>query len=304
MTSYYLRTRHGASTVTEAIRKCYGSLSVLLYLIFIVYRLNFEVWSNTAVVASFFVPNGVIQTDVWWAVCAVAAAAPMIYICMGGFRTSLTTDMLQALLHLILLCIIVGYSFGGMPGGGDKIFTYGADWTLKGGMDLFCVGLLQGFISYPFFDPILMDRTFLSTPKTMVAAFFTAGTLSMVFIWFFGTLGVYGKATVKTGNPATVAHHLGESVFLVVTLIMMSSQLTAVDSCFVSTGRYPCVGVSWGVVMGYYLPSLLFPFLSLFPSLSLCLFLSLLLSLLFLCLFLPSCVCFVSWLLMLFFMLE
>lgn len=44
-----------------------------------------------------------------------------------------------------------------------------------------------------------------------------------------------------TGNPSTVATHIGQSVFMVVSLIMMSSQLTAVDSCFVSTGRVICI---------------------------------------------------------------
>lgn len=28
-------------------------------------------------------------------------------------------------------------------------------WSLEGGLDMLCVGLLQGALSYPFFDPVL-----------------------------------------------------------------------------------------------------------------------------------------------------
>jgi hypothetical protein len=28
-------------------------------------------------------------------------------------------------------------------------------WSLEGGMDMLIVGLLQGALSYPFFDPVL-----------------------------------------------------------------------------------------------------------------------------------------------------
>jgi hypothetical protein len=28
-------------------------------------------------------------------------------------------------------------------------------WSLEGGMDMLLVGLLQGALSYPFFDPVL-----------------------------------------------------------------------------------------------------------------------------------------------------
>lgn len=42
-------------------------------------------------------------------------------------------------------------------------------------MDLLIVGVLQGTLSYPFFDPVLTDRCFLSSPKTMARAFTVGG---------------------------------------------------------------------------------------------------------------------------------
>ena len=84
----------------------------------------------------------------------------MIYIMMGGLRNSLFSDIFQAVLHFALLFIIVGYCFNDMPGGPAAVFTFNASWTLKGGLDIFCTGIIQGLFSYPFFDPILMDRLF------------------------------------------------------------------------------------------------------------------------------------------------
>lgn len=32
-------------------------------------------------------------------------------------------------------------------------------WTLEGGRDLVIVGLMQGALSYPFFDPVLTGKS-------------------------------------------------------------------------------------------------------------------------------------------------
>ena len=50
--------------------------------------------------------------------------------------------------------------------------------------------LVQGFISYPFHDPVLTDRSFLSTPRTMFAAFLAGGALSFTFIVLFSGVGI------------------------------------------------------------------------------------------------------------------
>jgi len=107
-------------------------------------------------------------------------------------------------------------------------------------VDCLLVGLIQGFLSYPFFDPIMMDRSFLSTPETMIKAFYAAGLLSIVYILFFGVLGCYAKA-VGFGNDPTlvydVSQSLGISFFCVVDAVMITSSLAAIDSCLCSTAR-------------------------------------------------------------------
>ena len=76
-------------------------------------------------------------------------------------------------------------------GGINKLWSYEppGGW-LPGGEYCLLAALVQGFISYPFHDPVLTDRTFLSTPRTMLAAFIVGGALSFTFIVLFSGVGI------------------------------------------------------------------------------------------------------------------
>jgi Na+/proline symporter len=117
------------------------------------------------------------------------------------------------------------------------VFTYGTSWTLKGGLDTFLVGVVQGLFSYPFFDPVLMDRTMLSDPLTMLKAYWVAGIISIIYILFFGIIGVYGKAMIGTGDPFKVAQIMGNALYQVIDITFITSSISALDSCFSSTAR-------------------------------------------------------------------
>lgn len=65
--------------------------------------------------------------------------------------------------------------------------------TLKGGMDLLITGAIQGLMSYPFFDPVLTDRTFLAHPRTMARSITFGGLIAGSFIVLFSIIGVYGS---------------------------------------------------------------------------------------------------------------
>ena len=60
--------------------------------------------------------------------------------------------------------------------------------------------VMQGCLSYPFFDPVLTDRAFLAKPSTMLGAFLLGGVVAALFIFFFGFVGIYGNA-VATLRP-------------------------------------------------------------------------------------------------------
>ena len=179
----------------------------------------------------------------------ISVMIPLIYVAMGGMRSSLISDAVQAIMAMILLfgCLIkIGTelhtnttlnaflrscSWGGVDvfGGnglniengqhGDDIFQYpgyvnNGPWNysattqscpagpsfpknnrfgLASGLDMMIAGMLQGALSYPFFDPVLTDRCFMATPKVMVRSFYVGGAMAIMFIFFFGLIGVYGN---------------------------------------------------------------------------------------------------------------
>eukprot|EP00879_Flechtneria_rotunda_P010733 GHRR01011215.1.p1 GENE.GHRR01011215.1~~GHRR01011215.1.p1 ORF type:complete len:596 (+),score=197.04 GHRR01011215.1:814-2601(+) len=125
-------------------------------------------------------------------------------------------------------------------------------WSLEGGLDMLIVGLLQGALSYPFFDPVLTDRAFLAEPKTMVWSFVTGGIFAIGTIFIFGFVGVFGAmeailkpesvpcdmfAGMLAGQPAAVARYFGTAVFSIVNLVFLVSSCTVLDSTFASTSK-------------------------------------------------------------------
>ncbi|EEC43005.1 predicted protein [Phaeodactylum tricornutum CCAP 1055/1] len=250
---YYLRTNQGYTSLQEAI---FERLAVL-------FRLYQEIWSNSLVVASFY---GDYNTASWWIAALLSTFIPFVYVSLGGLRSSLISDVIQALLAVILLVTVLGVigkqvnelsDECEVAGRGDcNLFQWDtnvgvATNTLEGGWDLAIVGLIQGLFSYPFFDPVLTDRAFLASPKTMLRAFLTGGVISFLFIFFFGFIGIFGNlaATVdetidpalltgiSTGIPADVARYLGTGVFTITNIIFMTTSISTLDSAFASTAK-------------------------------------------------------------------
>eukprot|EP00891_Asterochloris_glomerata_P000355 jgi/Astpho2/355/Aster-02232 len=125
-------------------------------------------------------------------------------------------------------------------------------WSLEGGLDFFIVGILQGCLSYPFFDPVLTDRAFLTAPSTMLVSFCLAGIVAGLFIFFFGFLGIYGNmvavlqpdrisaanyALTLTGQPSAVTRMFGTAVFSIVNLIFIVESMSTLDSTFTSVAK-------------------------------------------------------------------
>jgi urea-proton symporter len=54
LTAYRLRTRYGYGSLAEAINDNYGSGACVAYGLAVLFRLYQEIWSNSAVVASFY----------------------------------------------------------------------------------------------------------------------------------------------------------------------------------------------------------------------------------------------------------
>jgi hypothetical protein len=113
-----------------------------------------------------------------------------------------------------------------MPGGINAVWRYAppTGW-LDGGSTLLACALLQGMVSYPFHDPVLTDRAFLSRPRTMVAAFFVGGAIAGTFIVLFSAVGIFGcflEGAVKNGSPAVMSKALSSAAFAFTNLVRLA----------------------------------------------------------------------------------
>lgn len=156
---YLIRTRGRDTSLPAFLIRKYGTLCAKLFIAAIAIRLFNEVWSNTKVVGLYFGAEG--RAGYWVAVAAVTAFT-VIYSWRAGMRGSLLTDGGQMILAAILLAgimviLLPTFSTRGLPDVPAAASLAG--WTFAG------LALVQ-VLSYPFHDPVLTDRGFLTDPKT------------------------------------------------------------------------------------------------------------------------------------------
>lgn len=199
LVGYVLRTRYGYFSLPEAVHKTYGSFAALLFMLCVLFRLHNEVWSNAAVIGNFFGRTG---SSPYWGAAWFSVLVPAAYTCMGGMRGSLFTDVLQAWGGVLILVVVLA-SLGADKTFQSDAFTWKPEMPralVQGGqpgweagwLQCFIGGLIQGICSYPFFDAVLTDRAFLSSPKTMALSLTVGGIVAALFIFLFSALGVYG----------------------------------------------------------------------------------------------------------------
>lgn len=242
-----LRVKGGFKSIHDFLSKKHGRSALLLFSVLIAFRLFNEVWSNTMVIGSYFGDYG--STPYFMAV-VVFTALTLAYALKGGMSSSILTDVVQMALFGVLLVVLLGMI------GGDGVATVRAastsevaplgEWTLTGGVDLLLVAVLQS-ISYPFHDPVMTDRGFISEPKTTRKAFFWAIPVGAACIILFSLVGVFAKAEGMQGQAAVeVSKSLGTVALLVVNLIMVTSAASTLDSTFSSWSKLLVKDLSLG----------------------------------------------------------
>lgn len=183
-----------------------------------------------------------------------------LYVSLGGLRSSLVSDAIQAALAIVLLVVVIGII---TPKARSDLILWNPKparevWSLEGGIDLVLVGLMQGLLSYPFFDPVLTDRTFLASPKTMLKSFVVGGTLAAGFIVMFSCIGIYGNMEaaylqqnaagetgvngvtiegLSKGLPSHVSRYISRTCFTLVNIVMLTSSISTLDSTFSSVSK-------------------------------------------------------------------
>ncbi|WP_420386885.1 sodium:solute symporter family transporter [Roseivirga sp.] len=229
---FKLRVKGRYDSIHHFLNSKFGGGAVILFSLLIAFRLFNEVWSNTIVIGSYFGDAG---SQPYYLAIVVFTFLTLLYSLKGGLSSSMLTDAIQMVLFAVLLIVILGVI---LPDS-DGVSTYfsSGEWSLSGGVDLLLVALIQS-ISYPFHDPVMTDRGFITNPQTMRKAFYWAVPIGFVCIVLFSFIGVYASQQGLEGQAAVeVAQSLGIVSMLVINLIMITSASSTLDSAFASFSK-------------------------------------------------------------------
>jgi Na+/proline symporter len=227
---YRLR-RNGFRSIHHYLGDRYGTGAIWLFSLILLFRLWNEIWSNTIVMAQYFGPR---ESPAYYAASWAVTALVLAYVLKGGLRSSIVTDVVQMVMAAVILFLILAYVF---PAGKPREMVSSGSWTLAGGVDLILVALLQVF-SYPFHDPVMTDRAFITEPGKMLRSFTVAGILGVLFILLFSFVGIYNRAEGIGGNATlNTAAAFGLPLLFLMNLMMLTSGCSTIDSTFSSIGK-------------------------------------------------------------------
>ncbi|WP_339699681.1 sodium:solute symporter [uncultured Marixanthomonas sp.] len=244
---YQLRVKGGFKSIHDFLTNRFGKGAMALFSILIAIRLFNEVWSNTIVIGTYFGDQG--STPYYWAI-LIFTALTLAYAIKGGLSSSIFTDVIQMGLFAILLVVILGAIFSTEDFTVSEVATSGS-WTFELGLNLFFAAIIQSF-SYPFHDPVLTDRAFLSSPKVTRRSFLWASLLGAICIVLFSIIGVYAQSQGMKGQAAVeVGKAFGVVILLVINFIMITSAASTLDSTFSSFSKLLAVDLKMGVNLSF-----------------------------------------------------
>ena len=232
-TIYWLRTRDEATALVPYLISKYGRPAAAAFSLAILVRLYNEIWSNTSVVGDYFGKPGDAS---YIAAALVFTVFTVAYTIKGGLRASIFTDFIQAIVFVFFLALVLLFI---LPQHSVSEIASAGEFRLGAGVDLLLVALVQ-VLSYPFHDPVLTDRGFLTKEKTMLKAFILSGVLGFVCILAFSLVGVHAfLAGIATGSntPGVVAQSLGVAALFATMAVMISSAGSTLDSTFSSLSK-------------------------------------------------------------------
>ncbi|EON92184.1 sodium/solute symporter-like protein [Marinobacter lipolyticus SM19] len=230
---YLIRTQTGARSLQDFLTSRFGRLASLAFAAAILIRLYNEVWSNTAVVGGYFGLPGEWE---YYAAAMLFTVFTLAYSLKGGLRSSIFTDVIQAFVFVFFVGAVL---FLIIPANDTSALLSNGEFKLNAGFDLLLVALLQLF-SYPFHDPVLTDRGFVNKEKTMLKSFVVAGLLGFVAVFIFSLVGVHARLNGidAMGNaPAAVGQSLGLAALFFMSVVMMTSAGSTLDSTFTSLAK-------------------------------------------------------------------
>lgn len=249
---YQMRHQGGFKSIHDFLATKHGRGALLLFSLLIAFRLFNEVWSNTMVIGSYFGEQG---STPYLAAVLVFTILTLAYSLKGGMSSSILTDVVQMALFAVLLVVLLSFIGNDLWVAGstsDSITqlpvvenqSVWGSWSLAGGIDLLLVALIQS-LSYPFHDPVLTDRGFISNLSITRKAFYWAVPVGIASIVLFSLVGVFAKAQGMEGEAAVqVARYLGIPAMLIVNLIMITSAASTLDSTFSSWAKLSVIDIA------------------------------------------------------------
>lgn len=237
-----MRKKGNFESIHHFLQSKYGKGAVRLFTLLIVFRLFNEVWSNTMVVGLFF---GEKDSAFYYLAILVFTSLTLGYVVKGGMKSSLATDAVQMTLFVLFIGVIL-YIL--IPGESSAQLQEGwtGEWVFSNGINLMLVAFIQVF-SYPFHDPVLTDRAFLSDYKTTLKSFTWATIIGVICITLFSMVGVFAKSMGLEGEPVmAIGRTIGMPMMLLMNLIMITSATSTLDSTFTSFSKM------WVVDLGRY----------------------------------------------------
>ncbi|QTD38814.1 sodium:solute symporter [Polaribacter batillariae] len=244
---YQLRVKGGFTSIHQFLTSRFGKKAVAVFSILIAFRLFNEVWSNTMVIGSYFGEQE--SASYYWSI-LVFTILTLGYALKGGLSSSIFTDVIQMVLFSVLLIIILATIFSAEEFTTKEIISSGT-WSFELGLNLFFAALIQSF-SYPFHDPVLTDRGFISSPKVTRKSFLWASILGAICIILFSVIGVYAQSQGMKGQAAVeVGKALGVVILLVINFIMITSAASTLDSTFSSFSKLLSVDLNLGKTVSF-----------------------------------------------------
>lgn len=226
---FQMRVKGGYQSIHEFLRSKFGSTAVVLFSILIGFRLFNEVWSNTMVIGNYFGEQG---STTYYLSVLLFTALTLIYSLKGGLSSSMFTDAIQMILFAVLLIGILS-----IIGSELDATVLSVNWKFDAGLDLLLVALIQS-LSYPFHDPVMTDRAFITEPRKMKRAFIVAVPIGFLSIVLFSIIGVYAKQLGMVGDATVqVANSMGIVMMLLINFIMITSASSTLDSAFSSFSK-------------------------------------------------------------------
>lgn len=240
---YRMRVNGNYTSIHHFLTSKFGKLAVLVFSLLIAIRLFNEVWSNTMVIGAYF---GEMGTNTYYWSILVFTLLTLAYVIKGGMSSSIFTDVVQMVLFSILLIVILYTIYGPKTDFTVKETLNSGIWSFEMGLNLLFAALIQSF-SYPFHDPVLTDRGFISTPKVTLRSFLWASLVGTVCIILFSTIGVYAKSQGIIGQAAVeVGKAFGIVTLLIINFIMITSAASTLDSTFSSFSKLIAVDLKFG----------------------------------------------------------